>query len=351
MPKTIGIIGNKGGFGRWFTSFFKKRGDRVIGSDIGTQLSNQMVTKQADIILVCVPFSSFEKVVSKDIIPFSQPHQLLMDVMSLKMQPMEIMMRSQADVVGLHPMWAPKAKSAQGQRCIVIAERLNDTHRTWLDCVLHETGMVLTHSTSRRHDECVSLTQPPTQALSLALVGVMNIYGVPLAELNLYSSPFSRLHWSLIGRMLSQKSEVYADILMNNPRVPELLCHLEEEIQSIRQIVQRKDYAAFEALFMEAREYFGVPHINTSSSMFDDMMLFNVDMESINQIQVSSKNAPGLLHKISKILDRAQVDLTSFHSKLIKEKDRVKFHFGYSQGMDPSAVASVVRKIKRISNP
>ena len=123
-----GIIGGTGRMGRLFARVFKNAGYEVLVSGRKTAITSADIVQQCDIVIVSVPIHDTVRVID-DIAPLLKPGQLLCDFTSLKVRPVEAMLRSEADVIGLHPMFGPTVKSINRQTIIVCPVRANPGSR------------------------------------------------------------------------------------------------------------------------------------------------------------------------------------------------------------------------------
>jgi len=126
---TIGIVGGKGEMGRFFAHFFQNKGFRVEVSDLDTPLSNRELVELSDIVLFSVPLHLAEKII-EETVPYTRQNQLLMDVSSLKEKPVKAMLKSEASVIGLHPMFGPQVSSIKGQTIIACPIRIDKEKKT-----------------------------------------------------------------------------------------------------------------------------------------------------------------------------------------------------------------------------
>ena len=111
--------------GRLFADFLLKDGKEVVitgrneekllaaRQQLGVEVitDNAKAVKGADYILLSVPIESFEEVV-KQISPHIQTGQVVIDITSTKVLPVEIMHRhlKNALVLGAHPLFGPGAR-------------------------------------------------------------------------------------------------------------------------------------------------------------------------------------------------------------------------------------------------
>ena len=76
-------------------------------------------------MVVSVPIGSTVPVI-REIAPLLTCDQLLCDLTSLKVAPVKAMLRSSAQVVGLHPMFGPNTGSLAGQTIIATPARVEE---------------------------------------------------------------------------------------------------------------------------------------------------------------------------------------------------------------------------------
>ena len=120
----IAIIGGAGKMGRWFARFLQKEGMEVVitgrnqrklleaKQQLGVEVTtNVEAAKKADVILLSVSIESFEKVV-EEISPYIHPNQVIVDITSIKLSPVEMMHKhiKRGIVLGTHPMFGPGAR-------------------------------------------------------------------------------------------------------------------------------------------------------------------------------------------------------------------------------------------------
>ena len=118
---TVGIIGGKGKMGRLFADFFKQNGCKVLISDIDTKLTNEKLAASSDIIIVSVPIDQTRPVIKK-IVQHTQKGGLLMDLTSVKENPVKEMLKSNGEVIGLHPMFSDTTPM-RGQTMVMCPAR------------------------------------------------------------------------------------------------------------------------------------------------------------------------------------------------------------------------------------
>jgi len=256
MKKKAGIIGGTGRMGRLFAKVFEKAGYDVLVSGRKTPVTAADIAKQCDIVIVSIPIRDTVKVI-ETIAPLMRPGQLLCDFTSLKVKPVEAMLRSEADVIGLHPMFGPTVKSISRQTIIVCPARADEARVAALAGIFEAQGAVCTIATPEEHDRIVAVVQGLTHFVTLCMADTVRRLGVDLRTTEAFESPVYQIELSLVGRLLSQDPALYADILQQNPHVPEVLAACRSSAADLAAIVDAKDPEQFRAFFEKNSRHLG----------------------------------------------------------------------------------------------
>ena len=256
MKQKAGIIGGTGRMGRLFEKVFEKAGYEVLVSGRKTPVTAADIAKQCDIVIVSVPIRDTVKVIDA-IAPLMRPGQLLCDFTSLKVRPVEAMLRSEADVIGLHPMFGPTVKSISRQTIIVCPARADEARVAALAEIFEAQGAICTIATPEEHDRIVAVVQGLTHFVTLCMADTVRRLGVDLRKTRQFESPVYQIELSLVGRLLSQDPALYADILQQNPHVPEVLAACRSSAADLAAIVEAKDPEQFRAFFEKNSRHLG----------------------------------------------------------------------------------------------
>lgn len=271
--KIIGIIGNKGHFGRKLKEFCVGEGFTVIGSDLNTALSNREVVEKSDVVIFSVP-PRFTAPVIEEVLPFSRPEQLWLDVTSVKVLPIEAMRRSKSEVVGLHPMSAPSVNSFEGQVIVKCVERL-DKWRVWLDGFLLLTKANIVERPPHTHDVYGAVIQALLHDVLIAMMGMLGSIRSHQFDPKLLlgqASPLFYLQLVLMGRVLSRDAGLYADIQLYNPYTLPALRSFEAHIKMLRRKIERRDTEGFMAVFKNVKSFFGEDDLQEFSDVFEEVV-------------------------------------------------------------------------------
>lgn len=269
MKTIVGIIGVRGRYGSWLRQFFENRGDLVIGSDKATAITAAQVITEADVVIFAVPIRSTMRII-REAVPHSREGQLWMDITSIKGAPIDEMLRSRAEVVGLHPLCAPpKGPTLVGQTIVACRARLN-VWRPWVKSILLETKARIRYIESAEHDRVMLVEQNLVHMVTLMMATVVRRMEIPPKQLFEFSTPLSRMFWASMGRVLSQDPDLYLDIQIHNPATSKMITACIEVLQEFSNMIagQTVHRGTFLKEFSLNREYFGEDFLEKAAEVF-----------------------------------------------------------------------------------
>ncbi len=142
---TVGIIGIDEDRGILLTRFFEHHGCRVVGTDVGTELSPQQVVKQADVVIALVYFTDAQiaAYLEANLIQFSRSDQLWISMTPSRSPVVDAMLKSKSSVVCVTPMEPlPKIGGTLWDQILSCSKvRIDPTWDIWLSYLmssLHE---------------------------------------------------------------------------------------------------------------------------------------------------------------------------------------------------------------------
>lgn len=251
---TVGFIGGKGQMAKLFIPIFKKKGFKTIISDKGTKLSNKELTKKADIVIITVPIMKTKDVI-REIVPYTRKNQILMDFTSLKMEPVNEMLKGKAEVIGLHPMFGPKISTTQNQRIIMCAARTSN--KKFIQSLFEKEGLLVHLTTPENHDKIMGVIQVLIHFHSIVLGHTLKHLKVDLKDAENFMSPIYRLEFDVIARIFSQDPDLYGPILMMNPEKHEIIEALKVNTENLANIVECSNQTLFREFFNKTAKYLG----------------------------------------------------------------------------------------------
>ena len=252
---TIGIIGGNGQLGSWCAQLFRKHGCLVDIADRGTELSNRDVAARADIVVVSVPIGVTGAVL-EEVSSLLRPEQLIVDLTSVKTPFVPLMESSKAEVLSVHPMFAPSLSLKTSQTCIVCPVREGNL-AAFCKGVLQQEELRLSSMTPEAHDRMMAVVQGLTHFQAIAAAHCMASMNFQPAESLASASPVYRLRLAMIGRILAQSPRLYAEIQIFNPYVAEVLQNLQRSHERLMAFVTAKDVDGFAAEFERVRDALG----------------------------------------------------------------------------------------------
>ena len=260
-PKTtvlhkIAVIGGLGQMGALLARTFGELGHEVAIADVSTALTPEQAAANAEVVVVSVPIQSTVQVIER-IGPLVKPDALLMDVTSVKQEPLAAMLRSsKASVVGTHPMFGPGVHTLQGQRVVVCPGR-GDAWQAWLEQLLDARGLVVTRASAEEHDRAMALVQVLTHFQTQVLGWTLARTGISLQQSLRFTSPAYLMELYVAARHFAQDPQLYGPIEMLNPDTGMVTTAFEQAAGDLRTILAARDQAAFSQMFEQVRAFFG----------------------------------------------------------------------------------------------
>lgn len=252
----VGIIGGTGKMGRLFAPVFQRAGHDVLVSGRTTPKTNADLARECDTVIVSVPIHDTVEVI-EEIAPLLSKDQLLCDLTSLKVRPVAAMLKAKADVIGLHPMFGPTVSSLRGQTIIVCPARAEEERVAALTGIFAGEGATCTFATPEEHDKMVAVVQGLTHFVTLGMADTIRRLGLDIRKTKEFTSPVYQIELALMGRLLSQDPALYADILQQNPYVPDVLAACRASSADLAAIVAAHDPEQFRAFFEKNSRHLG----------------------------------------------------------------------------------------------
>lgn len=255
----IAIIGGAGKMGKWLAGFLQKEEHEIMVSDINkdaltalqeslgvTAVSNSKAMAEADVVLLAVNIDSFEEAV-KEISPYVRPGQIILDVTSIKEQPVELMHKylEKALVLGTHPLFGPGAKDAASQNFVLTPT--NETEAALAQKVmsyLQKHNARVTLMTPRKHDEMMAVVLGLAHFISIVAADTLAEIGKQ-SQLKAIGGSTFRVLTTLVESVVSEDPELYATLQMKLPYVTEVEELFQMHAAKWADIVKNKDRQTF----------------------------------------------------------------------------------------------------------
>jgi len=229
----VAVIGGAGRMGRWLVGFLAREGHQVAAADVNGEgllrgkgkaavdiMPTTGAVKAADAVLISVPIDGFEEV-AEEVGRCVRPGQIVMDVTSVKVAPVEAMHRyiKEGVVLGAHPMFGPGAGGI-GNKNIVLtptsAEEMALAER--VKQYLEARRARVTLMSPDEHDEMMAIVLGLPSFVALVSADTLLSLG-KMGQARAVSGSTHRLLLMLAESVVSEGSELYASLQMSLPNM------------------------------------------------------------------------------------------------------------------------------------
>lgn len=273
---TIGVIGGTQGMGAFLARVFFAGGFAVETMGLGQGPTAAEVASRNDVVIVAVPIDVTVDVI-REIAPHLRPGSCLLDVTSIKRAPLQAMLAAApegVDVVGTHPMFGPHGVDFDRQK-VVLCRGRGDAAFARVKKLFETFGAETIEATAEEHDAQMALIQVLVHEKTMVLGSVLERLKADLGRSLQFASPIYRTELAMIGRMFSQRAELYADILTVNPAAPNLSHVFEQEAAFFARAVAMSDREAVVRRFHQIADYmrdFAAWAKKQSDAILDDLV-------------------------------------------------------------------------------
>jgi prephenate dehydrogenase len=247
----IGIIGGTRGIGRWFADFFEKEGYAVFvlgrkrGMDIPT------MAEKCQVVIISVPMGITCQVIEQ-VGPHMKKESLLMDLTSLKGEPVKSMLKSSiSEIIGLHPLFGPAVDSIAGYT-IVLCPMRTERWLNWLKDILTRNCANTIETTPERHDELMGLVQGLNHLNSITMGMILKGSGTDLTELRRFATPMFETKLNIVEKVFTNNPRLYAEIITLNPHIHRILNLYEKTLSDLKSLINKRNTEAFMELMEES---------------------------------------------------------------------------------------------------
>jgi prephenate dehydrogenase len=229
------IIG-AGRMGVWFAKFCKENGEKVIlsgrnkeklaklGKELSVETANFLdAVKEADNVIICVSIDAFEEVVKK-IGPSVREGQTIVDICSIKEQPVNIMHKylGKALVLGTHPVFGPGSPSIKNKAYILTPtnaqeEVFAEKYRKWLEKV----GARVFIMSPKKHDKLMSVVLGFPHFLGLVACDTL-LEQVNYSETKKVAGTTYRMLFILAEATAMENPELFSSLQFSLPEMEKL---------------------------------------------------------------------------------------------------------------------------------
>lgn len=255
-PKTILILGGRGGMGKQYATLFSASGHQVRILDKNDWDKAPELFYGADLVILSVPINITERVIEQAV-EFLPVGAILADFTSNKEGPLNSMLNHyKGPVIGLHPMHGPDMSNLSKQLMITCHGRDEDSY-TWVINQFQLWGMRVLSVDPKQHDKVMNLVQGLRHFVALLHGSFMKTTELKPEQILHFSSPIYRAELMMTGRIFAQDAELYADIVFTNDERRAILIEFLQHHERLADMVRNGDKAAFIKEFESITEFFG----------------------------------------------------------------------------------------------
>ncbi len=253
---SIGIIGGTQGMGAFMAKVLRSAGYEVETTGLEAGRSSEEVAASNDLVVLAVPIAATVEVARK-VGASVRPGACLMDITSLKRQPLVAMLESTpatVDVVGTHPMFGPHGLDFDRQK-VVLCRGRGEAGFARVKKLYETFGAETIEATAEEHDAQMALIQVLIHEKTMVLGSVLERLKADLGRSLQFASPIYRTELAMVGRIFSQRAELYADILTRNDEALRLSSIFEQEAGHFARAVAMSDRETIIQRFRQVSTY------------------------------------------------------------------------------------------------
>ena len=249
------VIGGGGQLGGLFAHLLSLSGYHTEILEKDDWESADTLLADAGLVMIAVPIDQTVAVIER--LPKLPEHCLLVDLTSVKSEPVAAMLNAHSGpVLGLHPMFGPDIPSLAKQ-VIIHCHGRGEEHYEWLLAQMRIWGARLQEVPAAEHDEAMSLVQALRHFTSFAYGAHLCAEGADLSRLLRLSSPIYRLELAMVGRLFAQDPALYADIILSSPRNLAMIRRYHGRFGELLEELENGQRDAFVKQFSAVSDYFG----------------------------------------------------------------------------------------------
>jgi len=251
------VIG-AGKMGVWFAKFCKENGEQVILSDrkkeklvkLGKELGVETAdfvnaVKKADNVIICVSIDAFEEVVKK-IAPSVREGQTVVDICSIKEQPVKIMHQhiKKGLILGTHPVFGPGSRGVKHKAYILTPtnareQAFAEKYKMWLEKV----GARVFIMSPKKHDELMSVVLGLPHFLGLVACDTL-LEQADFAQTKTVAGTTYRILLTLAEATALETPDLYASLQTTLPELGKIEALFITKAQEWLTLIKKKDSRA-----------------------------------------------------------------------------------------------------------
>ncbi len=267
----IGIIGGTDGLGKTLVYYFRdefnvyitgtdhKKG-RAVANELGVNYieSNAGLANISDLLVISVPIQYTSNVI-REVAPFMKSGSVMVDVTSVKEEPLKTMkevLPENVEYIPTHPVFGPRTTRLDNQVIVLTADKKGK----WYDKVynyLASKNMRVIETTAEKHDFMMSIVQVLTHFSFISTASAIEKLKVDLTESEDYESPIYNLMIDMIARIVAQNPYLTYNIQSMNNNGPKIRNTFAEAVIELRDVINNKDEDEFVNIAIKATKHMG----------------------------------------------------------------------------------------------
>ena len=267
----IGIIGGSDGLGKTLIYYFRdefdvlisgrdhKKGQKVADEmNVGYIESNKKLAGMSDILIISVPINSTTSVI-QEVAPFMKKDSLMIDVTSVKEEPLKAMQEnlpSNVEYIPTHPVFGPRTTELDNQVIVLTAPEKGKWYKKVYDYLVSKNLRVI-ETTAEHHDYMMSIVQVLTHFSFISTASAMEKLKVDITETEDYESPIYNLMIDMIARIVSQNPYLTYFIQSTNNNGPKIRNTFCEAALELRDAINANDDEKFVEIAIKATKNMG----------------------------------------------------------------------------------------------
>ena len=247
----------------------------------------------SDILVISVPINSTTSVI-REVAPFMKKGSLMIDVTSVKEEPLKAMQEnlpSNVEYIPTHPVFGPRTTELDNQVIVLTAPEKGKWYKKVYD-YLSGKNMRVIETTAEHHDYMMSIVQVLTHFSFISTASAMEKLKVDITETENYESPIYNLMIDMIARIVSQNPYLTYFIQSTNNNGEKIRNTFCEAALELKDAINANDDKKFVEIAIKATKNMG----DTKNALGRSDKAINALSHEFNILKKSIGNEIALKH-------------------------------------------------------
>ncbi len=267
----IGIIGGTDGLGKTLVYYFRDEFEVTItardhekGRKVADELnveyieSNIELAGMSDMLIISVPINVTTSVI-REVAPFMKKGSVMIDVTSIKEEPMKAMQEylpPNVEYIPTHPVFGPRTTEVDNHVIVLTAPEKGEWYKKVYD-YLANRNMRIIETTAEHHDFMMSIVQVLTHFSFISTASAMEKLKVDISGTEDYESPIYNLMIDMIARITSQNPYLTYYIQSMNNNGTKVRTAFSEAVNELKDAIEAEDSDKFVEIAIRATKNMG----------------------------------------------------------------------------------------------